>query len=103
MGDSLGRLVHALTAVLRRPGRSTTVLVAADPEATLLSSAGALRRLGARIIRYDAEAGTLEARVPPAGEIVRLRTNPNDAGTTRVHLEGNAPAVIRRFREALSA
>jgi len=95
--------VDAVTAaVQRRRGRAATLLVAADPEAALLSSAGALRRLGARITRYDAEAGTLEARVPP-GSVVRLSTVANDANTTRVHLEGNAPAVIRRFRATLSA
>ena len=90
-------------AVRRRRGRAATILVAADPESSLLFSAAALRRLGARITRYDAEKGTLEARVPPDAAIVRLRTAANDADTTRVHLEGNAPAVIRRFRAALSA
>lgn len=96
--------VDAVTAaVRRRRGRAATLLVAADPEAALLSSAGALRRLGARITRYDAEAGTLEARVPSAGSVVRLSTVANDANTTRVHLEGDATAVIRRFRATLSA
>ena len=95
--------VGAVDEVLhRRRGRAATVLIAADPEGALLSSAAALRRLGARITRYDTESGTLEARVPPAAAIVRVRTAPNDALTTRVHLEGDAPSVIRRFRDALS-
>jgi hypothetical protein len=34
--------------------------------------------------------------------IVRLRAAANDALTTRLRLEGDVPAVIRRFREALS-
>ena len=86
----------------RRPARA--VLIAADPDAALLSSAAALRRLGARITRYDTEAGTLEAQVSPAG-VVRVRAAVEDEGTTRVHLEGDAAAraVIRRFRAALSA
>jgi hypothetical protein len=86
----------------RRPARA--VLIAADPDAALLSSAAALRRLGARITRYDSEAGTLEARVAPAG-VVRVRAAAEDERTTRVHLEGDAGAraVIRRFRAALSA
>ncbi len=40
--------------------------------------------------------------MPPAAAIVRVRTAPNDALTTRVYLEGDAPSVIRRFRDALS-
>jgi hypothetical protein len=95
--------VSAVAEALRlRRGRVATILVAADPEGALLSSAAALRRLGARITRYDTERGTLEARVPPAAGIVRVRTAPNDALTTRVHLEGDVPSVIRRFRDALS-
>ena len=87
-----------------RGGRAATVFVSADPEAALLSSAAALRRLGARITRYDAEHGTLEARILPASGVVRLRATPHDGGgTTRVDLEGDARGVIRRFRAALSA
>ena len=56
----------------------------------------------ARITRYDTESGTLEARVPPAAAFVRVRTAANDALTTRVQLEGDAPSVLRRFRDALS-
>jgi hypothetical protein len=86
----------------RRPARA--VLVAADPDAALLSSAAALRRLGARITRYDTEAGTLEARVSPSA-VIRVRAAAAEEGTTHVHLEGDAAArgVIRRFRAALSA
>ena len=86
----------------RAPARA--ILIAADPDAALLSSAAALRRLGARITRYDSEAGTLEAQVPPAA-IVRVRTAAVEDGATRVHLEGDSTArsIIRRFRAALTA
>jgi hypothetical protein len=96
-------LARAMATALRlRRGHAATILVAADPESALLSSAAALRRLGARITRYDAETGTIEARVPSTAGVVRLRAAPNDAFTTRVRLEGDVPAVIRRFRDALS-
>jgi glycine/D-amino acid oxidase-like deaminating enzyme len=86
----------------RSPARA--VLVAAEPDAALLSAAAALRRLGARITRYDSEAGTLEAQVPPSAT-VRVRTAEAEDGATRVLLEGDGAArgVIRRFRAALSA
>jgi hypothetical protein len=90
------------TALRFRRGHAATILVAADSESALLSSAAALRRLGARITRYDAETGTIEASVPPTAGIVRLRAAANDALTTRLRLEGDVPAVIRRFRDALS-
>ena len=82
-----------------------SVLVAAEPDVALLTSAAALRRLGARITRYDSEAGTLEAQVTPLAGIVRLRAAAADARTTRVELHGDQAArrVIRRFRGALSA
>ena len=93
-----------MVALLRRwRGQETTVRIAADADAALLSSAAALRRLGARITRYDAAAGTLEARVPPEAGTVRLRAAASDEHTTHIYLEGDATAVIRRFRQALSA
>jgi hypothetical protein len=95
-------LVIGLIVAWRR--RPSAILVAAEPDVALLSSAAALRRLGARITRYDSEAGTLEAEVAPAG-VVRVRAAVEHEGTTRVHLEGDAATrgVIRRFRGALSA
>jgi hypothetical protein len=85
----------------RAPAR---VLIAADADVALLSSAAALRRLGARITRYDSEAGTLEAQLPPAAT-VRVRTVAAEDGVTQVHLEGDGAArqVMRRFRAALGA
>lgn len=99
-------MMEALVALImwRRRRRPAAVLVAAEPDVALLSSAAALRRLGARITRYDSDAGTLEAQVAPAG-VVRVRTAAEPEGMTRVELEGDAAArgVIRRFRSALSA
>jgi Tfp pilus assembly protein PilN len=90
----------ALVSALRSRRGAATVIVAAEPEAALLSSAAALRRLGARITRYDSETSTLEARAPTAG-IVRLRAAAHDGLTTRVDLEGDAHGVIRRFRRTI--
>jgi hypothetical protein len=99
-------MIEALRSLIawRRGRRPATVLIAADPDVALLSSAAALRRLGARITRYDSDAGTLEAQVRPAG-VIHVRTAVEHEGTTRVELEGDAAArgVIRRFRSALSA
>lgn len=86
----------------RRRGRTATVFIVAEPDVALLSSAAALRRLGARITRYDTERGTLEARAA-AARVIRLRAAAHDATTTRIDLEGDAGATIRRFRRALSA
>jgi glycine/D-amino acid oxidase-like deaminating enzyme len=108
MTEVLAGLLVAVIAIALvvawRRRRPTAILVDADPEAALLSSAAALRRLGARITRYDSEAGTLEAQVPPAA-VVRVRAAAADERTTRVQLEGDGAArgVIRRFRGALSA
>ena len=81
------------------------VVVAAQPDETLLASVAVLRHLGARITRYDAEAGTLEARLRrflrPA--LVRLRAEPEGAAT-RLRVESDALAwapVFRRFRGGL--
>jgi len=101
IGGTIVAFVGAVTEALHLRRRRATILVAADPEGALLSSAAALRRLGARITRYDTESGTLEARVPPAATVVRVRTAASDGLTTRVHLEGDAPSVIRRFPDAL--
>jgi hypothetical protein len=87
------------------PGRprARDVLVAAHPDDVLLHSVAVLRRLGARITRYDAEAGTLEARLRrfarPA--LVRVRVEAVPPGATRLCVESDALAwapVFRRFR-----
>jgi len=97
-------LLGVAVAVWRRRRGAAAVLVSAEPDVALLSSAAALRRLGARITRYDGEVGMLEATLPEAG-VVRLRAAAADAETTRIQLEGGPGArrVLRRFRAALSA
>jgi hypothetical protein len=78
------------------------VVVAAQPDETLLASIVALRHLGARITRYDTESGTLEARLRrflrPA--LIRLRAEPHGEAT-RLRVESDAlgwTPMFRRFR-----
>ena len=99
---ALGLVVAIVVRWRRR--EAAAIVVAAEPDVALLSSAAALRRLGARITRYDSEAGTLEARLASAG-VVRVHATAAEEGTTRVRLEGDPTArgVMRRFRDALSA
>jgi hypothetical protein len=79
------------------------LVVAAQPEDVLRHGVAVLRRLGARITRYDVEAGTAEARLRrfrrPA--LIRLRAEAAGASRTRLHVESDAVAwtpVFRRFR-----
>ena len=88
-----------------RLSRAHAVVVPAQPDEALVASVAVLRHLGARITRYDAEAGTLEARVRrflrPA--LIRLRAEA-DGDSTRVRLESDALAwapLFRRFRGGL--
>jgi len=88
-----------------RLSRARDVVVSAQPDEALLASVAVLRHLGARITRYDAEAGTLEASVRrflrPA--LIRLRAEA-EGETTRVRLESDALAwapMFRRFRGGL--
>lgn len=87
-------------------GRTTAITLSAEPDTALLVSAAALRRLGARITRYDTEDGTLEARPAPArAAVIRLRATAAGEHLTRLDLasEGaGARAFFRRFRTELS-
>src|SRR5258708_9192151 len=62
------------------------LVVRAAPEDVVHRASLALRRLGARVIRYDARAGTLEARagrrLPPG--VVPVTASPAGEGATRV-------------------
>ncbi len=83
------------------------VLVAADLDDALLASAAALRRLGARITRYDSESGALEARRLPEDvrAVIRLRATVERENETRLEFETTASrsrAVFRRFRAELT-
>jgi hypothetical protein len=97
-----------LTRRLARYGRRGTaaVVVQAEPDHALLVSAAALRRLGARITRYDPENGTLEARGATSASLLRIRAIADGDHTTRLTLESDgqdAPGLFRRFRTELSA
>ncbi len=84
-------------------GRARDVVVAAEPDVVLLHGVAVLRRLGARITRFDPEAGTAEARLRrftrPA--LIRLRAEAAGADATCLHVESDALAwapMFRRFR-----
>lgn len=88
-----------------RLSRARDVVVPVQPDEALMASVAVLRHLGARITRFDAEAGTLEARVRrflrPA--LIRLRAEV-DGPATRLSVESNALAwapMFRRFRGGL--
>lgn len=95
-------LVQRLVGRLRQPG---DILVIAAPEDALFASAVALRRLGARITRYDADDGSLEARTATgaATSVVRIRaTAGGDATRLSIEGDGESRRLIRRFRTELS-
>lgn len=86
--------------------RARDVVVAGAPDEVLLHAVVLLRHLGAHITRLDAEAGTLEARLPrwlrPTS--IRLRAAAEGTETTRVSLESDALGgglMFRRFRGGL--
>ena len=86
--------------------RVRDVVVAGSPDEALLASVALLRHLGARITRYDAEAGTLEARLRRwLGPVsIRLRAAAEGTAATRVSVESDALGgglVFRRLRGAL--
>src|SRR5262245_39155702 len=88
-------------------GPSTTeVLVLVDADVALLVSAAALRRLGARITRYDSDEHTLEARTAAQGDgVVRVRARPDGEQITRLLIESDTRGrrrLIRRFRGELA-
>ena len=98
---------HAVSRVFGLIGarrRGPTILtVAAEPETALLASAAALRRLGARIARYETEAGRLEARL--GAERIRLAATRAGEDTSRLHVETDGPgagALVRRLRRELT-
>ena len=84
------------------------LVVPASPDEVLLRAALVLKRLGARITRYDGEAGTLEAR---AGrrllpEVVRLRAAAEGAERTRVAIASDTAdwrALVAQLAAALRA
>lgn len=94
--------------------RDAQIAVAGEPDEALLRSAAALRRIGARLTRYDVDARTLEARVRRFHFeiVVRLRGDDDGPGRSRLHVEseragrgpdlGSSRRLIRRFERALA-
>lgn len=99
------------------------LLVTGLPDEVLLRSVTALRRLGARITRYDVDALTLEARIvlraagllraQPRVALVCLRATASDRpGCTRLAVEAEATSrlpwlagagiLVRRFTRELT-
>ena len=83
--------------------RARDVVVAAQPDEVLLHGVVVLRRLGARITRYDADEGTAEARLRRLARpaLIRLRAEAVGTATTRLRVESDALAwapMFRRFR-----
>jgi len=68
--------------------RLQEVVVPGPPEDVLLRSAAALRRIGARLTRYDADTLTLEARVRRWGiaTVITIAAK-HDGETTRLEVE----------------
>lgn len=100
LGHGSRRVWRAVAGNRRAPA---TLTVKAEPEAALLASAAALRRLGARITRYDTDLATLEARQGNA--VVRLTVSTIDGETSKLHIATGAAAsrsLVRRFRAELS-
>ena len=73
----------AAARLLARP-RRTAFDTAAPPDEALLLAVAALRHAGARITRYEAEAGALEARLVRWGR----------EGLVRVIALGEAPTTV---------
>ena len=76
---------------LARPA-SRQLLAPAAPDEVLLQGVAVLRAVGARIVRYEAEAGTLEATVAPwsVTGVVRLTAVVDGTGA-RVRIDREAP------------
>jgi hypothetical protein len=76
------------------------VVVAAQPDEALLHSVAVLRRLGARITRYDVETGTLEARLRRFWRtaLIRVCAEAEGANATRLRVESDALTWARVFR-----
>jgi hypothetical protein len=116
MTQGLGRAMACVVSLARKVVRSraddgqgsrhqTTILIAASPEDALYASAGALRRLGARITRYDSDDGALEARWTDAPASLSVRAIPEAADITRLDVQtdkARAHALFRRLRVELA-
>ena len=98
------RLVGAATS--KRSVCATELQVAADVDGAMLSSAAALRRLGATITRYETDAGRLEARSRADGDgRISLTITGEGESLARMRIESDvtdARRFFRRFRRELA-
>jgi hypothetical protein len=102
VGRAVGAVLHAVRA--RGTPRAETLTVLGDPDSALLASAAALRRLGARITRYDVDEASLEARHRDSGVVVLIVARGAEADTSalEVHTGGTrARWLVRRLRDEL--
>lgn len=84
------------------------LVLRAAPEEVVYRAARTLRRLGARVVRYDPDEGTLEAR---AGrrllpEVVRVRARAEGEGAARVVIGTDRTdwrALVRQLAADLEA
>jgi hypothetical protein len=96
-------------------GRRAEVVVEGEPEDALLRSARALRRMGARVTRFDVDRLALEARLVRwrLALLVRVHGVAAGGGATGLSVEcaregggtfdfGLARATIARFRATLA-
>jgi hypothetical protein len=108
---ALGAVRRALGAVARGAlhglsrdpiPRTAHVAVAADRDTALMVTASALRRLGARLLRYDGDAGTLEAQAAGVRVAVQVRAQSDDVTELAVTTAARAPrALVRRLRREI--
>lgn len=84
-------LPSALAATARLLARSRRIVfdAAAPADEVLLLAVAVLRHAGARITRYDAEAGELEARLTRWGREGRVRVSAAGEAPTRVTVESD--------------
>ena len=88
-------------SLVRASGRPGRFAVAAEPEGALMASAAALKRLGARITRYDVETSALEATLHGATIGLAVRAA-GDRSTIEITSEGAVRPLMRRLRAELA-
>lgn len=95
----------AATARLLARSRRTAFDAAAPADEALLRAVAVLRHVGARITRYDAEAGALEARLTRWGREGVVRVSAAGEAPTRITVESDVVgggAIERLLRGELT-
>ena len=95
----------AVTARLLARSRRTVFDAAAPADEALLLAVAVLRHVGARITRYEAEAGLLEARLTRWGRQGLVRVSAAGEAPTRVTVESDVVggrAIERLLRTELT-